>query len=96
MAKADTKPFNPGDRLLRFKDLQLIVPFSKVHINNMERDGKFPKRIRFGVARVAWLESDILKWIKDMQAENVTVTVEGKNAGSMAKARAARSKKREA
>ena len=45
--------------------VQEIVPYSASHIWRLERSGKFPKRIRVGGNRVAWLESEVKRWIEE-------------------------------
>jgi prophage regulatory protein len=40
------------------------VPFSKSQLWRLERDGKFPKRVRLSEARVAWVESEIDTWVE--------------------------------
>ena len=44
-------------RLLSKKQVREKVVYSVQHITRLEKDGKFPKRIRLGDNRVAWLES---------------------------------------
>lgn len=41
------------------------IPYSFQHIARLEKAGKFPKRIRLGQNRVAWLSSAIEEWIED-------------------------------
>jgi prophage regulatory protein len=44
--------------------VQEIVPYSASHIWRLERSGEFPKRIRLGGNRVAWLQSEVESWIE--------------------------------
>ena len=44
--------------------VQELVPYSASHIWRLERSGKFPKRIRLGGNRVAWLQSEVESWIE--------------------------------
>ena len=44
--------------------VQEIVPYSASHIWRLERSGKFPKRIRLGGNRVAWLQSEVESWVE--------------------------------
>jgi prophage regulatory protein len=48
-------------RFLRFPALQKEkgIPFSRTHIDRLERAGKFPKRVRLSGMTVAWLEQEI-------------------------------------
>ena len=50
------------DRLLTMADLKEIVPYSKPTIYQMIREGRFPKQVRLGPNRVAWLRSEVLRW----------------------------------
>lgn len=51
-------------KLLSKKALREKVVYSIQHITRLEQEGKFPKRIRLGDNRVAWLESEVDKWIE--------------------------------
>ncbi len=51
------------DTLLTMADLKELVPFSKPTIYQMIREGSFPKQVRLGPNRVAWLRSEVLGWI---------------------------------
>ncbi len=55
---------NLPDRLIDAKERRRLVPFSDMHVWRLERDGKFPKRIKIGPNRVAWQLSEILAWIE--------------------------------
>ena len=56
--------FELPDRLIDAKERRRLVPFSDMHVWRLERDGKFPKRIKIGPNRVAWQLSEILAWIE--------------------------------
>ena len=55
--------------LLSLDDLQRIVPLSRTTIWGLERQGDFPRRIRIGPNRVAWVEIEVEAWINDRLAE---------------------------
>ncbi len=55
--------------LLSLDDLQRIVPLSRTTIWRLERQGDFPRRIRIGPNRVAWVEIEVEAWINDRLAE---------------------------
>jgi prophage regulatory protein len=40
------------------------VCYSPQHISRLEAQGLFPKRVRLGQGRVAWVEDEIDKWIE--------------------------------
>jgi prophage regulatory protein len=56
---------NRPDRLIDAKERRLLVPYSDMHIWRLEREGKFPKRIKIGANRVAWRLSEVLAWIDE-------------------------------
>ena len=61
-------------RLLSYDELrsQMGIPYSKVHLWRLEREGKFPRRVRLGESRHGWLESEIDDWVLErMAARNV-------------------------
>jgi prophage regulatory protein len=51
------------DRLLTWPELTQLIPYHRVHVNRLERAGKFPLRLQLGAKRVAWRESEIQAWI---------------------------------
>ncbi|WP_116473821.1 helix-turn-helix transcriptional regulator [Zobellella maritima] len=55
------------DRLLNVKQVQALVPASRVSIWRWEKAGTFPKSVKLGSA-TRWRESDIQKWISGLQA----------------------------
>ena len=52
-------------RIVTRKELRQIVPFSPQHILRLEKQGKFPKRIKIGVRRVGWYLSHVEAWLAD-------------------------------
>jgi prophage regulatory protein len=57
------------DRLLTLPQVRQIVPYSAMHLWRLEKDGKFPRRIKVGPNRVAWSQSEISKWVEVRKAE---------------------------
>lgn len=51
-------------RLISKRDVRSLVSYSFAHIDRLEAAGTFPKRVRLGQARVAWVEAEILQWIQ--------------------------------
>ena len=51
-------------RLIDWKTLKTMVPYSRQHIARLEQAGAFPKRVQLGQARVAWLLSEVEAWIE--------------------------------
>ena len=56
-------------RLITKAELRQIVPYTGQHILRLEKDGKFPRRIRVGANRVAWLLSEVEAWLAARVAE---------------------------
>jgi prophage regulatory protein len=56
-------------RLLSKKAVRAKVCYSPQHIARLEKAGRFPKRVRLGQGRVAWVEDEINDWIKARIAE---------------------------
>ena len=48
--------------------VQEQVPYSASHIWRLEKSGEFPKRIRLGGNRVAWLQSEVNSWVESKLA----------------------------
>ena len=58
-------------RVLRFKDLKPMkgIPWTRVHINRLEKAGKFPRRIRLGGNTVTYDENEIDEFLAARAAE---------------------------
>lgn len=56
---------NPN-RLVIFKELKEIygIPYSKVHVLRLEKDGRFPARITLSSRRVAWRAKEVAAWVE--------------------------------
>jgi len=52
-------------QLIDKKELVNLVKYSAQHIARLEKAGSFPKRVKLGQNRVAWLLSEIEDWIDD-------------------------------
>jgi prophage regulatory protein len=50
-------------RILRRQQVLERVPLTHTQIDNMERAGNFPKRIKLSVKAAGWVESEIEDWI---------------------------------
>lgn len=44
------------------------VPYSKVHLWRLEKQGKFPKRVPIGAGRYAYVESEINAYVEALIA----------------------------
>jgi prophage regulatory protein len=45
-------------------EMAQLIPYSQNHLRRLEAQGNFPKRIRIGANRVAWLREEINRWIE--------------------------------
>jgi prophage regulatory protein len=54
--------------LITKKQLRAMVPYTPQHILRLEKKGRFPKRIQVGANRVAWLLTEIERWVADRVA----------------------------
>mgnify|MGYP000029213007 CR=1 FL=1 len=45
------------------------APYSLNHLRRLEASGDFPKRIRIGANRVAWVRNEIDDWLQSRIAE---------------------------
>lgn len=54
-------------RLVTKKELKTVcgIPYTPQHIGRLEAAGKFPKRVRLGPNRVAWLLSEVDAWLNE-------------------------------
>lgn len=57
-------------RFVRFARLKpdFGIDYSRMHIDRLEKAGRFPKRVQLGPNSVAWLEDEIIAW----QAERIS------------------------
>ncbi len=51
------------DTLLTMPEVEALVHFSKPTVYQMIREGRFPKQVRLGPNKVAWLRSEVMGWI---------------------------------
>ena len=57
-----------AEKLLVLSQVREIVPYSASHIWRLERSGQFPRRVRLGRNRVAWLQSEVISWVESKLA----------------------------
>ena len=57
-------------QLVTKKELKLVygVPYSFAHIARLEAAGDFPRRVKLGACRVAWLAAELQDWIDERVA----------------------------
>ena len=51
------------NRLLRLPEVLERVPFGKTTLYRLQSEGSFPQGIQLGSNMVAWVASDIDKWV---------------------------------
>lgn len=62
-------------RVIRFPAVKtLIGGYSRMHVDRLEKAGRFPKRVQLGPNSVGWLEDEIQAWIEARAAARETVT----------------------
>lgn len=52
-----------GERFVGKAELRQLVSISPQHIDRLEKADRFPKRVRLGPGRVAWLLSEVIAWM---------------------------------
>ncbi len=57
------------DRIISSRELREMVSYSNMQVWRMERDGRFPKRIKLGPGRVGWSLREVQQWIAERKAE---------------------------
>lgn len=56
--------------LLSYQDLKALgITYSREHLHRLEAANKFPRRIYLSAQRIAWLQSEIERFIADRAAE---------------------------
>jgi prophage regulatory protein len=63
-------------KLVSKKELKSVygVPYSFAHVARLEAAGHFPKRVRLGACRVAWLAEEVQNWIDERVAARDTTS----------------------
>ena len=60
-----------GKKVLRYPQLESEkgINYSRAHIDRLERDGLFPRRIKLGQNTVAWFDDELDAWLEARRAE---------------------------
>jgi prophage regulatory protein len=58
-------PLNAAERLIRKPEVVERVGLSASQIDRLEREGRFPRRVPLGMNSVAWVESEVLAWVRE-------------------------------
>ena len=65
------------EKFIMLPQVREIVPYSASHLWRLERAGQFPKRVRLGGNRVAWLQSEVSAWVESKLASRSNSTQHG-------------------
>ncbi len=57
------------DRLLGRHEVERVTSLSKAELYRRVREGIFPRQVRLGGRRVAWLEREVREWVGARIAE---------------------------
>ncbi|TVL54822.1 transcriptional regulator [Shewanella algae] len=66
LKKSTASPTQNLDRLVREQECRQITGLSRQRRWEMEKDGRFPKRISLGTRSVAWRLSELQAWISEV------------------------------
>ena len=56
------------EKFIMLPQVREIVPYSASHLWRLERAGQFPKRVRLGGNRIAWVQSEVSAWVESKLA----------------------------
>lgn len=70
-------------RILRRPDVLKITGLSASTLERMERQGKFPQRVRLSRSTVGWREDEIIEWV-DSRDRGGQASLQAPQNGSMA------------
>jgi prophage regulatory protein len=51
-------------RLLSLDEVRHLIPYSASQIYRLEHQDRFPRRLRIGPNRVAWLQDEVESWVQ--------------------------------
>lgn len=54
----------PIDGFVDYEGVEHLTTLSGKHIDRLEREGKFPKRVKLG-RRSTWVRAEVLQWVKE-------------------------------
>jgi prophage regulatory protein len=59
-------------RFMRLPEVMAVTGLKHTRIRELEKKGKFPKRVVIGDRANGWVESEILQWMTDRMAKRET------------------------
>lgn len=54
------------ERLLKIAEVERLTSLDRSDIYKRMKNGEFPKNVKTSIRAVAWIESEIEKWIQEM------------------------------
>lgn len=63
---------NTAPELIIADEIARRIPYSQNQLRRLEAQGSFPKRVRIGANRVAWVRQEVDDWLKSRIAERTT------------------------
>ena len=57
-------------RVITRRELGRLVPYTPQHILRLEKQGKFPKRIKVGERRVGWWLHEVMAWLEQKSGKD--------------------------
>jgi prophage regulatory protein len=59
-----------SQRFLRFSQLKSEkgIPWSRMHVDRLEKERKFPKRVQLGESTVVWVEAEVDAFVAEKVA----------------------------
>jgi len=65
------KPAQRRRRLVRFPQLksEFGIDWSRMHVDRLEKVGRFPKRVHLGPNTVAWFDDELIALVEQRAAE---------------------------
>jgi len=67
---ADKK--DDATKIISWKKVKERVPYTRQHCGRLEKQNKFPRRVRVGENRVGWVEAEIEAFLQGLIAERGT------------------------
>ncbi len=56
-------------RIIDWKVLKTMQPFSRQHILRLEKAGKWPLRVRIGENRIGWVYGEVVAHLEDLASK---------------------------
>lgn len=73
MTPQTEKQISPSRRIMRWPEVKAAVGFGRTHVDNLIKQGRFPKPRRIGVRAVGWDSSEIEEYVRARLAQNSKV-----------------------